>query len=327
MADWGKGVNNGIGWGQGGTNDIGYGSIYAVSNSGLTLLLQDNRAFIMEVDTSKTGSNSDQFQFTGAQGDYDVVAKQNGIVVQTFNNLSNQETITFSNGSGVYVLEVNAKEVNGFTGMRFIDSGDKLKLLKIIQWGIFNETRSSTFFGCENLTEIGNDNDWLNSITSGFRIFAKSGLTSLPASLNLNSLTNGSDMFLLTSLTSLPLGMALTSLENGNAMFKASPLTSLPALMILDNLENGNQMFFGCQLTSLSSEMNLANLENGTLIFHSNTIDTAIYSTLLVNMQNLNSNTNVSFNGGNSQYNDAGEVARNLLINNQSWSFNDGGKA
>jgi hypothetical protein len=41
MSDWGKGVNNNIGWGQGGTNDIGYGSIYAVSNSGDTLLLKD----------------------------------------------------------------------------------------------------------------------------------------------------------------------------------------------------------------------------------------------------------------------------------------------
>ena len=38
MSDWGKGVNNDIGWGQGGTNDIGWGSIYADSNSGLTLL-------------------------------------------------------------------------------------------------------------------------------------------------------------------------------------------------------------------------------------------------------------------------------------------------
>ena len=327
MADWGKGINNDIGWGEGGTNNIGYGSIYAKSNSGFTLLLKDNTAFIMEVDTSKAGSNSDQFQFTGARGEYDVVAKQNGIVVQTFNDLSDEETITFSGGSGVYVLEVNAKEVNGFTGMRFIDSGDKLKLLKINQWGVFKETRSSPFFGCENLTQIANDNDWLNSMTYGFRTFAKSGLTSLPSSLNLNSLTNGPDMFLLSSLTSLPSGMALTNLKDANLMFKACPLTSLPALMILDNLENGNQMFFGCQLTSLSSVMTLANLQNGTFMFHSNTIDTAIYSTLLVNMQNLNSNTNVSFNGGNSQYNDAGEVARNLLINNQSWSFNDGGKA
>ena len=38
MSDWGKGVINDIGWGQGANNDIGYGSIYAVSNSGQTLL-------------------------------------------------------------------------------------------------------------------------------------------------------------------------------------------------------------------------------------------------------------------------------------------------
>ena len=38
MSDWGKGVINDIGWGQGANNDIGYGSIYAVSNSGDTLL-------------------------------------------------------------------------------------------------------------------------------------------------------------------------------------------------------------------------------------------------------------------------------------------------
>ena len=39
MSDWGKGVNNDIGWGQGADNNIGWGSIYAKSNSGLTLLL------------------------------------------------------------------------------------------------------------------------------------------------------------------------------------------------------------------------------------------------------------------------------------------------
>ena len=38
MSDWGKGVINNIGWGQGANNDIGWGSIYADSNSGLTLL-------------------------------------------------------------------------------------------------------------------------------------------------------------------------------------------------------------------------------------------------------------------------------------------------
>ena len=115
MSDWGKGVINDIGWGQGGTNDIGYGSIYADSNSGLTLLLKDNTAFIIEVKTDELGiSNNDQFQFTGAEGDYDVVAKQGGVIVQTFSDLSDAATITFANGEGTYILEVTPKEVNPF---------------------------------------------------------------------------------------------------------------------------------------------------------------------------------------------------------------------
>ena len=134
MSDWGKGVNNNIGWGQGGTNDIGYGSIYADSNSGSTLLLKDNTAFIIEVDTSKAGTPSDQFQFTGAVGDYDVVAKQNDIVVANFNDLSGAETITLPS-SGIYVLEVSAKEVNGFNRIQFDNKRDNDKILDTKNWG------------------------------------------------------------------------------------------------------------------------------------------------------------------------------------------------
>jgi hypothetical protein len=46
MSDWGKGVINNIGWGQGANNDIGWGSIYAISNSGDTLLLKAESFFL-----------------------------------------------------------------------------------------------------------------------------------------------------------------------------------------------------------------------------------------------------------------------------------------
>ena len=260
-------------------------------------------AFIIEVKTDNAGtSNDNQFQFTGAVGDYDVVAKQNNIVVATFDNLSGAETITFPS-SGVYVLELTAKEVSPFTGMRFDDSGDKLKLSKINQWGLFNDTRQSLFFGCSNLTEIGSDVNWLNLIT------------------------DGSNMFRDCNLTSLPSGMTLDNLTDGGLMFFRCNLTSLPSGMTLDNLTNGGAMFFGCNLSSLPSGMTLDNLTDGANMFAENTINTVRYSELLVDMENLNSNTNVLFNGGNSKYNTSGETARNLLINNQTWSFTDGGPA
>jgi hypothetical protein len=309
----------------------------------------NTNAFIIEVDTSKAGSASDAFQFTDAEGDYDVVAKQNGVVVQTFTNLSDEETITFSGGSGVYVLEVTPKVTNGFTGLQFANVGDRLKMLKIIQWGSFDENRDNIFLGCENLTEIANDNGWLNSLTNGNGMFKDCNLSSLPSSLILGNLTIANEMFRNCNLSSLPSSLTLASLQVAGSMFRDNSLTSLPSGMVLDNLVNGNSMLRSNLLSSLPSLMNLNNLENGggmflsnsltdlpvnivfgnltsgNSMFINNTINTTRYSELLVDMEDNNSNNNVDFHGGNSEYNTTGETARDLLTNNQSWSFTDGG--
>ena len=122
--------------------------------------------FIIEVDTSKAGvSNNNQFQFTGAEGDYDVVAKQNDIVVATFNDLSNQETITLPS-SGVYDLEVKSKEVNGFNRIAFNNGGDRGKLTYIKQWGtIAWSSFERAFFGSSNLDLEALDNPDLSLVS------------------------------------------------------------------------------------------------------------------------------------------------------------------
>ena len=173
MSDWGKGVINNIGWGQGANNDIGWGSIYDKSNAGETLLKSDLNidAFIIEVDTSKAGSASNQFQFTGAEGDYDVVAKQNDIVVATFDNLSGEQTITLPS-SGVYVLEVIPKEVNGFNRIIFNQSGDRSKITDIKQWGsVVWSSFKYAFFGCFTMKVTATDEPNLSLCTSLFRMF------------------------------------------------------------------------------------------------------------------------------------------------------------
>jgi hypothetical protein len=60
-------------------------------------------------------------------------------------------------------------------------------------------------------------------------------------------------------------------------------------------------------------------------MFLGSTFNTLRYSELLVDMENLNSNTNVRFHGGFSKYNTDGETARNLLTGSQNWDINDGG--
>jgi hypothetical protein len=114
--------------------------------------------FIIEVNTANTGvSNNNQFQFTGAVGDYNVVAKQGGSVVATFNDLSGQETITLPS-SGIYVLEVNAKEVNGFNNIRFDDTGDSNKVTDLKQWGTNAWSNfTNAFRGCSNMLVTATD--------------------------------------------------------------------------------------------------------------------------------------------------------------------------
>ena len=264
-----------------------------------------NNAFIIEVKTDESGtSNSDQFQFTGGQGDYDVVAKQNNIIVQTFNNLSDESTITFANGAGTYTLEVNAKETDGFTGLRFDNSGDKNKLIKINQWGVFSDTRDKLFLDCGNLISLPINNDYLNEKIDITTIFRSCDNLILPNSLTFEAAVLGTNALLFNNLTSLP------------------PQMNLPNLQVADNMLRGNL------LTDLPVGMTLPNLTDGTNFLLDSTINTERYSRLLVDMAAGNNNTNVSFHGGNSKYNDAGEVARNSLADaaGRNWSFTDGGK-
>ena len=70
--------------------------------------------------------------------------------------------------------------------------------------------------------------------------------------------------------------------------------------------------------------MTLSSLINGSNMFNGNTINTTRYSQLLIDLENLNPNNNVTFHGGNSKYNASGEIARDALIV-RVWSITDGG--
>ena len=153
--------------------------------------------FIIEVDTTEAGtSNNDQFQFTGAQGNYNVVAKQNYVVVATFNDLVNEETITLPS-SGVYVLEVTAKEVNGFNRIIFNNGGDKNKLTDIKQWGgLAWSSFSSSFYGCYNMLITATDVPKLSNVTNMDRIFTNATSANPDTSnWDVSSVTNMAQMF------------------------------------------------------------------------------------------------------------------------------------
>ena len=92
----------------------------------------------------------------------------------------------------------------------------------------------------------------------------------------------------------------------------------------INSLLNGDSMFRDNSLTSLPDVMELPLLTLGDGMFRDNTINTTRYSQLLIDLENLNPNDNVTFDGGNSKYNSAGEIARDALIA-RGWIITDGG--
>jgi hypothetical protein len=294
MSDWGKGVINNIGWGQGANNDIGWGSIYDKSYAGETLLKSDLNidAFIMEVDTTRSGvSNTDQIEIGNAVGDYDVVAKQDGVIVATFNNLSDQETITLPS-PGIYVLEIMPKATNGFNAIGYENDRDVNKILDIITYGTVEWTEIS-FYRCPYLKTIG------DKIKNG------EGLTEFFRSYH-------------TSI----IGATITVPEE--IFWNCPNVTSFNQALRGNNIIVSPRIFEKCTL-----------VDDFDRVFEDVDLTVDIYSKMIINLEAYMTKDNVSFDGGNSNYDPTisdSSMGSNLTtaqaltnLENRGWTFSDNG--
>jgi surface protein len=355
MSNWGKGVNNDIGWGQGANNDIGWGSIYDKSYAGETLLLNNNTAFIIEVDTSKAGSASNQFQFTGAVGDYDVVAKQNDIVVATFDNLSGAETITLPS-SGVYVLEVKSKEVNGFNRIQFNNGGDKLKITDIKQWGtIAWSSFERAFFGCSNMLTTATDVPNLSNVNNMFAMFTNA-TSANPDTTNwdVSNVTNMYFMFESATVANPnTTNWDVSNVTNMRLMFSdASSANPDVSNWDVSSVTNMRDMFRGASsanpnttnwdvssVTTMYSmfrsassanpdttNWDVSSVTNMRSMFESSNLSVENLTACYENWSQLNLQQNVEFGAGTIKYNASGQAGRDILVNTYNWTIEDGGQ-
>ena len=263
--------------------------------------------FIIEVDTTKAGtSNNDQFQFTGAQGNYNVVAKQSDVVVATFNDLSNAATITLPS-SGVYVLEVTAKDVNGFNSIAFNNIGDKLKITDTKNWGnIVWSSFERAFFGCSNMLVTATDVPNLSNVINTSIMFSDC-LIANPDVSNWD-VSNVTDM----SFTFRRMALATPNVSNWN----------------ISNVTTTRQMFFSMDLANpdvsnwdVSNVTDMRNMINSTPNFSTANL-TASYE----NWSQLPLQQNVEFAAGVTKYNSSGQAGRDILINTYNWTITDGGQ-
>lgn len=251
MSDWGKGAtNNDIGWGQGANNEIGWGAIHALSYSGDTDIVgaaaADER-FIFTVKTDNAGtSGTDQFTIpTSTTGitqafNYDIETSDG----QTITGVTGSHTITFPS-AGTYDIYISGS----FPYMRFNNSGDRLKLLDIKNFGIYalgSTSQDGAFRGCQNMTITATDIGNFGSVTNFFTAFNNcQSLTSFPL-IDTSSGTNFSNTFTnCNSLTSFPLIDTSRGTNFQESFRQCSSLTSFP-LIDTSSGTNFNQSWRQC---------------------------------------------------------------------------------
>ena len=286
--------------------------------------------FIIEIDTTKAGSASNQFQFTGALGDYDVVAKQNGTQVATFNDLSNQETITLPS-SGIYVLEITPKFTNGFNRIAFDNGGDKDKIIDIKQWGdVAWSSFNAAFYGCSNILTTATDIPDLSNVTSMLAMFRDSTSANPDTSnWDVSSVTNMKFMFLRASSANPDTSnWDVSNVTNMRSMFNsatsANPDTSnwdvssvTDMRYMFDNASSANPDV---------SNWDVSSVTDMDRIFNNSNLSVENLTACYENWSQLSLQNNVEFGAGSTKYNSSGQAGKDILINTYNWTITDGGQ-
>ncbi len=293
--------------------------------------------FRILVNTENAGvSNPDQFQFTGALGDYDVqVWDQTGTTqLQTITGLSDAATITIAAGGGTYELRVFPAATNGFNQIRFNNGGDRQKLLEVRNWGeVAWSTMELAFHGCSNLgSEKALDAPDLSNVTNMDYMFLS--CVSFNADIGDWDVSNvESFRFTFNNATSFNQdigGWDMSSAQDISFMFRlANAFNQDIGGWDVSNVTAAERTFEGN--TAFDQDIggwDVRNISNMNEMFKSNTISTANYNALLIGWNSLPSlQSNVPFDAGNSKYTPGGaaEAAQTNLENTYNWIISDGG--
>lgn len=173
-----------------------------------------DNAFVIRINTGITGAgtvtSTNQFQLTGAVGNYRVEAYQNNNLIANLGNFSGQQTLTLPN-IGIYDLRIIPITTTPFNRISYDFSGDRRKLLGILNWGssIAWETFNSSFYECNNLTFIPNRPVLSVNQTTMFRKYWGCNLNVVPYGYlsNLFNITNCQNLFRNNGSLSIPVGL------------------------------------------------------------------------------------------------------------------------
>jgi|GEM_PF-1493956 len=170
----------------------------------------DNKNFVIVVKTDNPGtSSSTQFTIPTTGGGYNYNVDCNNDGADEVTGATGDYTCNYAS-SGTYSIRVkdNSGAGTGFPRIYFNNSGDRLKLLNIAQWGTGKWTSmASAFYGCSNMNMTASDAPDLSGVTNMSSIFASaSAFNGDIGGWDTSNVTDMSEMFEKASAFNQPIG-------------------------------------------------------------------------------------------------------------------------
>jgi len=289
-------------------------------------LLKDNYdpKFIIVVDTTKAGSASNTFILPTAGTGYNAVVEWGDGTSQTITGTPGNVTKVYST-SGTYEIKISGL----FPRIFFNNSGDKLKLKEIKNWGgIVWGSMDNAFVGCSNMTGTYKDSPNTSNVISMRMMFW--GCSSFNQVINFNTSLVTDMVYMFRGCGSLNSPITLyggTGVGcSCHRMFQECYNFNSKVTIDTSKIAGMDYMFGVCyNFNQDISNFNVESVTNMTSMLNSSfAFSTTNYNLLLISWAAQNVQSNVSFDAGDAQCSgDDAKAARLHLINTHGWTITD----
>jgi surface protein len=307
------------------TND--FGSASSVSNS---LTIDNSFEFTINTANLSTGSSNDnQFQLPLVSS-----LPLNAIVdwgdgnTDTITTFDQAETLHTYASIGTYTIKITGT----LNGWQFNNTGDRLKMLNIANWGVLNVSVNAGFSGCFNMTCTATDAPIITT-TSMFYMFRN--CNNFNGAINNWNMSNVTNMLgMLQNAISFNQDIShwdVSSVTNMLDMFRnATSFNQDIGNWNVSSVTNMNSMFFlatsfnqDISNWNVSSVTNFANfmLGKSSLNYSATNLDAIYNKWSLLSVQ-----PNIVISFGTIKYTSAGQAGRDILTGApNNWTITDGG--
>ena len=274
--------------------------------------------FIITVDTTKAGSASNHFILPTTGAGYDCVVRWGDGTTSRHTGTPGNIDHKYAT-SGTYQIKIRGK----FPRIFFNNTGDKLKLISIDQWGnVVWDSMGQAFYGCANMTGNYTDLPNVTSVTEMSYMFAGCSKFNSSVSFNTSAVTTMAYMFSGCSVFNKTVSSFNTSkVKSTSAMFNGcSAFNQSVSNFDTALVTNMSYMFQGCKYFNQSlSNFNTEKVKNMGYMFNVcdvfNQSVSNFNTSLVTNMESMFSNCK-AFNQSVSNFNTAN-------VTNMSQMFRD----